>query len=42
MTAYILVGIRYEEQDLVENLGADYSEYRTRVGMLVPGIGKQN
>jgi len=42
MTAYILVGIRYEERDLVENLGAEYSEYRTRVGMLVPGIGKQS
>ena len=42
MVAYILVGIRYEERDLVEILGADYSEYRKRVGMLVPGLGKQS
>ena len=41
MTIYILVGIRYEEKDLVEILGADYAEYRERVGMLIPGIGKQ-
>jgi methanethiol S-methyltransferase len=41
MTIYILVGIRYEEKDLVEILGADYTEYRKRVGMLIPGIGKQ-
>jgi protein-S-isoprenylcysteine O-methyltransferase Ste14 len=41
MTAYILVGIRYEEQDLMEILGADYGDYRQRVGMLIPGVGKQ-
>ena len=41
MTVYILVGIRYEERDLVDILGADYTEYRRRVGMLIPGIGKQ-
>ncbi len=40
MTVYILVGIRYEERDLTEILGSDYSEYRQRVGMLVPGLGK--
>ena len=41
MTVYILIGIRYEEKDLIESLGAEYSEYRQRVGMLVPGIGKK-
>ena len=41
MTVYILVGIRYEEQDLLKGLGAEYGEYRKRVGMLVPGLGKQ-
>jgi len=41
MTVYILIGIRYEEKDLIESLGADYSEYRQRVGMLVPGVGKK-
>ncbi len=40
MTVYILVGIRYEERDLLAALGAQYAEYRTRVGMIVPGLGK--
>jgi protein-S-isoprenylcysteine O-methyltransferase Ste14 len=40
MTIYILIGIRYEERDLAAHLGVQYSEYRVRVGMLVPGIGK--
>lgn len=40
MSIYVLIAIRYEERDLTAYLGARYSEYRTRVGMLVPGIGK--
>lgn len=36
MSAYILVALRYEERDLVSTFGADYEEYRTRVGMLLP------
>jgi protein-S-isoprenylcysteine O-methyltransferase Ste14 len=40
MTLYILIGIRYEERDLKENLGDVYFEYTKRVGMIVPGIGK--
>jgi len=42
MTIYILVGVRYEERDLLQSLGSDYAEYRKRVGMLVPGLGKQS
>jgi protein-S-isoprenylcysteine O-methyltransferase Ste14 len=40
MTIYILVGIRYEERDLKANLGEVYIEYSRRVGMVIPGIGK--
>lgn len=40
MTVYVLVAIRYEERDLTTFLGDQYSDYRTRVGMLLPGIGK--
>lgn len=40
LTVYVLIAIRYEERDLTEFLGERYTEYRGRVGMLVPGIGK--
>jgi len=36
ITAYVLIAIRWEERDLVDHLGADYSEYRQRVPALVP------
>lgn len=39
-TVYILIGVRYEELDLGVHLGHQYAEYRKRVGMLIPGIGK--
>ena len=40
MTVYILIGIRYEEKDLVAHFGDEYSDYRTKVAPLLPGIGK--
>ena len=40
MTVYIVIGIRYEERDLIAHLGEQYSEYRKRVGAVIPGIGK--
>ena len=40
MTAYIFIGIRYEERDLKTNLGEVYVEYTRRVGMVVPGVGR--
>ncbi|HEY1381108.1 MAG TPA: hypothetical protein VGF55_30190, partial [Gemmataceae bacterium] len=36
MTAYILVGVWLEEQDLETAFGVIYDEYRRQVGMLVP------
>jgi protein-S-isoprenylcysteine O-methyltransferase Ste14 len=41
MSAYMLVAIGYEERDLVGVFGPDYEEYRGRVGMLVPKIGRR-
>jgi protein-S-isoprenylcysteine O-methyltransferase Ste14 len=39
MTAgYILVGIAFEERDLVAQFGARYLRYRGEVGMLLPRI----
>ena len=35
-TAYIAVGIRFEERDLRAQIGADYEEYASRVPALVP------
>lgn len=41
MTVYVLIAIRYEERDLVAHFGRDYEDYRGRVGMLVPGVGRR-
>jgi protein-S-isoprenylcysteine O-methyltransferase Ste14 len=35
---YILAAIQLEERDLVRHLGTQYSDYRKRVPMLIPGI----
>ena len=35
-TAYILIAIRFEERDLVDEFGGTYAEYQRRVPMLVP------
>ena len=35
-TGYILIGIWFEERDLVALFGQRYRDYRTQVGMLLP------
>jgi len=37
-SGYILAAIQLEERDLVRHLGTQYSDYRKRVPMLIPGI----
>lgn len=42
VSIYMLIAIRYEERDLVHLFGSQYVEYRTRVGMLIPGVGRRS
>ena len=40
VSIYMLIAIRYEERDLISLFGDQYAQYRARVGMLIPGIGR--
>lgn len=42
LTVYVLIGIRFEERDLVVQFGERYRRYRTQVGMLVPRRSRPN
>jgi protein-S-isoprenylcysteine O-methyltransferase Ste14 len=37
-SAYILIGIAFEERDLVRQFGEHYRRYRKQVGMLLPKV----
>lgn len=41
-TAYILIGIWFEERDLIAQFGQRYHLYRQQVGMLVPKLGARD
>ena len=40
LTTYIFIAIYYEEKDLVKFLGDDYIQYKEKVPMIIPTIGK--
>jgi protein-S-isoprenylcysteine O-methyltransferase Ste14 len=39
MTAYMFIGVYFEERDLVRTFGASYEEYQRKVPMILPLIG---
>jgi len=41
-TGYILVGIWFEERDLITHFGDRYRTYREQVGMLLPRLGRRS
>jgi protein-S-isoprenylcysteine O-methyltransferase Ste14 len=41
VSVYMLIGIFYEERDLVGTFGDDYRSYRARTGMLAPRFGRK-
>ena len=40
-TGYILIGIWFEERDLIAMFGDKYRNYRRQVGMLIPLPGRK-
>jgi len=41
MSVYMLIAIRYEERDLTNYYGEDYTAYRRTVGMIFPRFGRR-
>lgn len=42
LTVYIMIGIVYEERDLVAEFGDRYREYQRSTGAFLPGIGRKS
>lgn len=42
MTAYVLVAIRFEERDLVDELGERYAAYRETTPALIPSVARRS
>lgn len=42
LTAYIFIGVIFEERKLVKEFGEEYTEYRSHTPMLVPGLHVPN
>jgi protein-S-isoprenylcysteine O-methyltransferase Ste14 len=40
--AYVLIATKFEEADLIADLGDDYLRYRERVPAFVPGLGSKS
>jgi protein-S-isoprenylcysteine O-methyltransferase Ste14 len=38
LTAYILIGAAFEERKLLREFGSEYSDYRSKTPMLIPGL----
>jgi protein-S-isoprenylcysteine O-methyltransferase Ste14 len=41
-TCYIVIGITFEERDLVDLYGEEYKNYKQRVGMFLPSVRRNS